>query len=61
MSSPAMVTDLRPGASLTVRGMVRARAGPRLVVQGARRSHITTVTLMDENEDTVNLIIRSNT
>ena len=56
-----MVTDLRPGASLTVRGLVRARAGPRLVVQGARSSHITTVTLMDENEDTVNLIIWSNT
>ena len=56
-----MVTDLRPGASLTVRGMVRARAGPRLVVQGARSSHITTVTLMDENEDTVNIVIWSNT
>ena len=61
MSSPAIVANLRSGASLTVRGLVKARAGPRLVVQGARSSHITTVTLMDENEDTVNLLIWSNT
>ena len=59
--SLSTITCLRPGSTFTLRGVVRARAGPRVIVMGSRTQHLTTVTLMDSNEDTVNVIIWSNT
>ena len=59
--NPSIIADLCPGNSQSMRGIVRARAGPRAMVMGGRACHLTTVTFMDESEDSICLVIWSNT
>lgn len=52
-----MISTLRPGTSVVLRGLVIARAGPKRLT----KAFLTTITLRDEKLETINLTVWSNT